>query len=185
MREEPTLEYKNGNHTHTDGSVGQVPYGTEKGEWFTCPDGKPSGKNAFPNGRVEHINHMAFKPATWVKIPFAEQYAVKYAVDDITQGTGDYQGYTDQESFMRLFLYLLPQIPESKNNCADAKRCQRKLSHAAAELNAESHAIIFGVVQYEPIAKQIDLLAPGHMCLYPYFDPLVGGQNKHDQQQKP
>ena len=47
----------------------------------------------------------------------------------------------------------------------------------APKLHAKGHTVVLGKVNNEPIAKNMELLAQDHMCLYPKFQYLVDDQN--------
>ena len=73
---------------------------------------------------------------------------------------------------MCIFLYQRVQIPSDTDGGNDAEDTEKSFSPGTTEFKAESHAVIFSKVYYEPVEYPV-FFAGKHVSLNPEFRHLI------------
>lgn len=60
----------------------------------------------------------------------------------------------------------MSQVKGNSYNCKYSEHCEENFSMVAGHINAKSHPVILGKMQYEPVAKNMNLLPHHHIGLY-------------------
>lgn len=110
MQKELPIKDNDQGHTHRNAAVSNVENGSEKLKPIAAFEGDPFRKAGINHGKVKHVYHPALEKRgvtctkwdhgsqTTVVIRLRENEAVKHAVQDIADGTGDDERKTYDES---------------------------------------------------------------------------------------
>ncbi len=140
---------------------------------------------------VEHIDHLAEEEGR-VAVPgrplrhlqivaFGEKEAVKHAVDNVTECTGNHQ--TKDGQYNSVHLVALQPVNEIPAKCANEENTDNgkdQFSDLLSETDTESHPFVLDKVNVKPLSYQGKCLPYSQMSFYPEFDNLINyDEQKH------
>lgn len=160
-----------------DGRVREVEDGAEKDEMPVLAEeevGEPAVvlPGDVNEGEIQHVNNLAVQPSGVMK-----HLAVKHAVDDVAHGASGDQRQPQQDTESRVFPRKAEHNEDQGDHRHNAEDAQGRLHNATAAHPSEGHARILDEQQLEPVSENGDLLADGHMGLYPNLKDLVDEQD--------
>ena len=128
-------------------------------------------ERGVPAFRREQGSHLG--------ITVIEYHPVEHTVNDITDGSAEYQGAGEHDSRRRLLLQQMENIPPDKRNGHYPEQTQHDFSPLSTKLHPESHTIVLDEMNLKPISDDSKLIPDHHMRLYPDLHGLVQ-HKKHD-----
>ena len=138
----------------------------------------------FNKGEVEHVHHT-----TQHQLPIAcaprhefgyygswrvvEYHTVEHAVEDVACSSGRYHRHADEVAPVHAPLDLATDVPDEECDCNDAERSEEPL---VENLHAESHSIVLGKENLEPVGDTYALVQV-HAGLDGHLDGVVDSNN--------
>ena len=113
---------------------------------------------------------------------FREKQAVERAVDHVAQRAGENQRETDQHACRGLFTKQMVDVVAERADSYEPEYAENQFAIAASELEPECGSRILYEPDEEPVRKDGHALVEREVGLDPYFDDLVDGQQRDDQQ---
>ena len=110
---------------------------------------------------------------------FIEDHPVEHTVDNIAQGSGQYQRNANNKPRFCIAFDTSVQEPADDGHSQNAESGQKDLTH---NLHTESHTVVLHKKDVKPVCHP-DAFMPKHVCLDPYLYALVYDQNQKDYQQ--
>lgn len=173
-------------YEYADGDVGvsEVENRTEEDKVFASPKRDPSGEGAFHQGEVEHINHFAMQEGGvtaavredggYFVVAVTEYHAIEEAVDDVADGSAEYQREREQYACRRFFAIEVHNVPTDSPDGKDAEQAKEHFAcFAVAKFHSECHAVVFDKEDFEPVPEYGNFFTEHHVGFNPDFDHLV------------
>ena len=107
----------------------------------------------------------------------AEKQSIKCAVENIPNGAGKDKRQADNEAIAGFVTAYAVQKVGNQYYSNNAEDTQEQFAIIACKLHSESHSVVFGKVNDEPVSRNVKLLTERHVQLYPEFQRLVEEQD--------
>ena len=169
--------------------MGKVEYRAEEDEMLSSYERHPFRPIGLNEREIEHVHYLAVEP---IRITFAngnegsygtmgtftEYLSIKYAIDDVSDGSCQNERHAYQKAGLVILLHVLHQEPGDGDGGNDTESGEEEL---VEDFHAECHTVVFGEVNIEPVGD-FNAFVPIHVGLHPNFDDLVDDEyGYHDE----
>ena len=179
------------NNPDGNGRIGDVKNRAEEDKRFSGPEWKPGGHGPLDDGKIKHIDHLAVEKSGITSAfghefgdamigTLTEQKTVKSAVDDVSESAGKDKAQADDQARFGLFFRQADEVPANGDHGNDTENTQGQLAEFSGKLNTESHSVVFGKMDDEPVDENRNFLPDGHSGFDPELEDLVGHQDRQN-----
>jgi hypothetical protein len=132
----------------------------------------------FYDWKIQHVYYPSEQITAIVFVHVLIPNPVKYTIDDISDSSAEYKGYTDQKHGIGELPDMCNQVPEAENRNSDSEYRKCIFSLFAEEFHSEGHTFILCKMQNKPITGNLSFGMKNHVVFNPILEVLVKKNNK-------